>query len=1060
MPYLSATATSAGESAGFVDIVVTLDTPSTNSVSVTYDALNATANYHSSTPDFQRVNGTLVFAPGETSKTVRVNVVNNTLVESTELLWFELSAPVNATVVQRLTPVLLVDNDATAGTPAISVSDALVDETARTASFFVTLNKPSTLPVGVNFATAAHTDANTTATAGSDFGAASGLLSFAPGEVVKTVTVPIINDSAQELDEYFTVQLSNPSNGALADASGLGNIAANDAPPAGAPYVTARALVTDETSALQYVVIELSAPSTNEVRIDFDIQNGSANYHSSVPDFQRVNGTLVFAPGVTAMTVAMPVIGDTAAEGTELAWVVLDTPVNASVPQRLTPIFFFDNDATAGVPALSVSDPVVDEGAGRATFVVWMNKPSIATVTVGYATADETTSTGGDYRAATGMLTFAPGEVVKTVTVDLVNDGAAEQDEFFTLKLINPGNATLADDAGRATIGANDAAPAGMPIVFVRPVAADESMAAQQVVVQLSAPSGNEVRVNFDMQNATGNYHSSIPDFQRHNGTLVFAPGETTKVVNMPITGNTLAEARELVWFVLDTPVNAVVPQQLWPVWLHDNDGTAGTPVASVTDAVVDERAGYATFFVSLDRPATNLVSVAWATADETTGAGADYRAASGTLQFAPGETVKAVTIDIHDDGIAEPDEYFRLQLGATSGATLGDAVGGAVIGRNDTALVSRPQVNATPLTIGEADTAASFMIQLSAPSMNEVRVNFDFANGTANYHSSLPDFQRHNGTLVFAPGETTKVVVAPLTDDTSAEGLETFSLNLSTPVNATIGQAQVSVTLVDDDSGAKVFSGGFGNDQYTVTSALDRIAESPRGGTDTVRSSVSYTLPDNVERLVLTGSATNGIGNAAHNVFRGNAGNNTFDGGAGVDTAVFSGPRASYSYGGSTEQRTVTGGGEGSDTLYSIERLQFSDTVLAGDTSPGQNTYLVYAMLNAGFDSTPLLSELSRWVAYLDRQGSTLELAQAMISYYAPGVPDDALVAHLWSTIVETPIPLDALMLYSGLVADGTFTQASLLDLVATLDLNTVEIAGIVGQPVVLDPAFFAVPG
>lgn len=1054
MPYLSATATAAGESAGFVDIVVTLDAASTNQVSVAYDTVNATANYHSSVPDYQRANGTLVFAPGETSKTVRVNVVSNTALESTELFWFELSSPVNATVVQRLTPVLLVDNDAAAGTPAISVTDAFVDEGARTATFFVTLNKPSTAPVGVNYSAVGDT-----ATAGSDFSAASGLLSFGPGEVVKTVTVPILNDSAAELDEYFTIQLSNPSNGVLADASGLGTIAANDAPPAAAPYVRARALATDESAALQVVVIELSAPSTNEVRINYDIQNATANYHSSVPDFQRVNGTLVFAPGVTAMTVAMPVINDSAAEAIEMAWVELDSPVNASVPQRLTPIFFFDNDATAGVPAVSVSDPVVDEAAGRATFMVWLNKPSIGTVTVDYATADETTSAGADYRAASGTLSFAPGEVVKTVSIDLVNDDAAERDEFFLLQLGNPGNATLAEAAGRAQIGASDAAPAGSPYVFVRPLAADESMASQQVVVQLSAPSGNEVRINFDMQNASGNYHSSIPDFQRHNGTLVFAPGETTKVVEMPIVNNTQAEAREMVWVVLESPVNAVVPQQLWPVWLHDNDGTAGTPVVSVSDAVVDERSGYATFFVSLDRPATGAVSVAWATADETAGAGADFRGASGTLQFSPGETVKAVQVDLIDDGVAEPDEFFRLQLGATTGATLGDGVGGAMIGRNDTALVSRPQVSATPLTIGEADTAASFVIQLSAPSGNEVKVNFDFANGTANYHSSLPDFQRHSGTLVFAPGETTKVLLAPLTDDTSAEGAETFALNLSAPVNATIAQTSVSVTLIDDDSGAKVFSGGIGNDQYSVTSVLDRIAESPRGGVDTVRSSVSYTLPDNVERLVLTGSAANGIGNAGHNVFRGNAASNTFDGGAGIDTAVFNGPRADYNYGGSTEQRTVSGGTDGSDTLFNVERLQFSDTILAGDTSPGQNTYLVYAMLNAGFNTAPPTSELSRWVAFLDRQGSTLELAQAMISYYAPGVPDDALVAHLWSTIVETPIPIDALMLYSGLVADGTYTQASLLELVSTLELNTSEITGIVGQPVVLDPAFFPVP-
>jgi hypothetical protein len=355
MTYISVTATAAGESAGFVDMVVTLDQPSTNTVSVAYDTVNATANYHTSQPDFQRVNGTVTFSPGETSKTVRVTLVSNTVAEATELLWFELTAPVNGTVRQRLTPVLLVDNDGTAGTPAISVGDVFIDEATRTANFFVTLNKPSTLPVGVSYATVPDT-----ATSGSDYATNSGLLNFAPGEVVKTVSVSLIDDTLDELDEYFTLQLSNPTNGALADASGRATIVANDAPPTGAPYVTARALVTDETAALEYVVVELSAPSTNEVRIDFDIVNGTANYHTSAPDFQRVNGTLVFAPGVTAMMVPVPIIGNTTAEGIELAWVSLDTPVNASVPQKLTPILFFDNDATAGVPAISVSDPVVD----------------------------------------------------------------------------------------------------------------------------------------------------------------------------------------------------------------------------------------------------------------------------------------------------------------------------------------------------------------------------------------------------------------------------------------------------------------------------------------------------------------------------------------------------------------------------------------------------------------------------------------------------------------------------------------------------------------------------
>ena len=85
-------------------------------------------------------------------------------------------------------------------------------------------------------------------------------------------------------------------------------------------------------------------------------------------------------------------------------------------------------------------------------------------------------------------------------------------------------------------------------------------------------------------------------------------------------------------------------------------------------------------------------------------------------------------------------------------------------------------------------------------------------------------------------------------------------------------------------------------------------------------------------------------------------------------------------------------------------------------------------------------------WAAQLDRPGGTQALAQAMINFYAPGVPDEALVAHLWGTIIETAIPLDALSAYVGLVANGTFTQASLLDFVSTYDLNTAEIVGLGG--------------
>jgi Calx-beta domain len=117
----------------------------------------------------------------------------------------------------------IVDNDPT---PSLAINDVTVNEAAGTMSFTVTLSAASGQTVSVNYGSS-----NGTAVAGSDYTAASGTLTFAPGVVSQTITVPITNDTVYEPGETLYVNLSAPSNATIADGLGIGTIIDNDPVP-------------------------------------------------------------------------------------------------------------------------------------------------------------------------------------------------------------------------------------------------------------------------------------------------------------------------------------------------------------------------------------------------------------------------------------------------------------------------------------------------------------------------------------------------------------------------------------------------------------------------------------------------------------------------------------------------------------------------------------------------------------------------------------------------------------------------------------------------------------
>ena len=113
------------------------------------------------------------------------------------------------------------------------------------------------------------------------------------------------------------------------------------------------------------------------------------------------------------------------------------------------------------MPGLAISDVSKFEGKHGTTaftFTVTLSYASANTVTVYYATVDGSAKTSNrDYTAASGTLTFNPGEISKTITVFVKGDTKVESDETFFVNLSSPTNATLADYQGLGTILNDDA---------------------------------------------------------------------------------------------------------------------------------------------------------------------------------------------------------------------------------------------------------------------------------------------------------------------------------------------------------------------------------------------------------------------------------------------------------------------------------------------------------------------------------------------------------------------------------------------------------------------------
>lgn len=352
-PTLSIVGAQASEG-GTLEFKVTLSSASSQRIQVTATPSDGSAVAPS---DFASNPGIVEFAPGDTEETFRVVTKQDALDEPNENLKVTLSnpAPTATPIAAREATGTILDDDNNA---KLSVADATVDEPSTgtaTMTFTVTLAPASGRQVTVNWSTA-----DGTGTAGSDYTAGSGALTFEPGQTSQEVSVAVTGDTVNEENETVLVNLAGESGAGVADGQGQGLIVDKNAPPS----LTISDPLARESEGARFTVT-LAGTTLRTVTVGFRTADGTARAGA---DYAARSGTVTFAPGEKTKTIDVTVTDDTTSEFTEDFFVTLDDPVNATIVKASGKASIEANDQVAAAPLPSPAPATQPKPAvGRVT---------------------------------------------------------------------------------------------------------------------------------------------------------------------------------------------------------------------------------------------------------------------------------------------------------------------------------------------------------------------------------------------------------------------------------------------------------------------------------------------------------------------------------------------------------------------------------------------------------------------------------------------------------------------------------------------------------------------
>ena len=827
----------ADEAAGSIEFTVTLPDPSALETRVDWATAPGSGLHQAvAGEDYEAAGGTLTFAPGETSKTIVVTLLDDDVNEERETFLVELSNPAGASLTAAAGTGAIIDDDAGQRVSVSTDSDSFVEGQdvvfrLERCSFVNEQDCTQDEPRG-------RLELTPTLFWDGDFLLdTSGLLVvFEAGSWTTTVTLPTVDDDVFEATGF--AWLSNAALPGDPDSQAGGISKSVDIHDNDMPVSIVTAVEAGEGDGTITFAVELEAPAVLPVTVDIATVDGTAtsfDFGASSKDFEPRRATLIFQPGEQSKDFTVTLVDDRLDESREQFTVELSNPVNARIKDGIATGSIEDDDDALTARLIPPAQTEIPEGSDAAAlFMVELSHAETSfskqAATVDWAVTPGTAAQGEDYVEASGRVIIPAGQSTGIFAVTLVDDSRFEAwTETFTVTLTGGERVEIDEDQSSAEIRIRDDESVGVAL-FADAAHVTEGGIATFTVQLTGARTTAAVTVEYE----TAGDAMSGEDYTAPGGTLTIPAGHRFGVVSIATLADGVDDSNETLTLQLTAVTSLERPldqkKSAASVTILDEDEPAvslapvapeegpGTPIEGSIAAAEAVEGKVVQFTVSLSHPADAPVVVEWETReyegdpspDGRATADRDYTSSSGTVTIAATETSTTFGVPTNEDAVFEGNEVFQVVLtGATKGADPATAVDFplgvfSAVGRilDDDDSPHTVLLTTTPKAVAEDAGATQITVVATLPGgANTLSVDTEVsvwvAGGSA---AEGDDYTATGATLVILAGErigTGTLTLTPV-EDLFAEGDETVQVTgTATGLNVT----PVPVTITDNDT-------------------------------------------------------------------------------------------------------------------------------------------------------------------------------------------------------------------------------------------------------------------